>query len=143
MLELSLSRSVKTKTVSSMFLVARHGPVTYKDKTEKYEFLELVSKVDEAGGGDCDELAISGIRDIFSSPLQYRSPIYVLTDAGPKDATEDHLDVVKEMVMECKTPINFFLSNAGKRDFLTSMDTFVPPISTVNLYTLFSKNNFI
>ena len=94
--------------------VARHGPVTYMDKTEKYEFLKLVSKIQVDGGGDCDELAISGARNIFGSSLQYRSPIYVLTDAGPKDATEDHLDAVKEMIISYKTPINFFLSNAGK-----------------------------
>jgi len=91
----------------------RHGPVTYMDKTEKYEFLKLVSKIQVDGGGDCDELAISGARNIFGSSLQYRSPIYVLTDAGPKDATEDHLDAVKEMIISYKTPINFFLSNAG------------------------------
>ena len=84
------------------------------DKTEKYEFLKLISKIQVAGGGDCDELAISGARNIFGSSLQYRSPIYVLTDAGPKDATEDHLDAVKEMIISYKTPINFFLSNAGK-----------------------------
>ena len=107
--------------------LALHGPVTYMDKKEKYDFLDLVSKVVEAGGGDCDELAINGIRDIFASPLQYRSPIYVLTDAGAKDATEEHLDAVKEMIINYKTPINFFLSNAGRLDLLV-IDISVLPI---------------
>ena len=110
-------------------LLALHGPVTYMDKKEKYEFLDLVSKVVEAGGGDCDELAINGIRDIFASPLQYRSPIYVLTDAGAKDATEEHLDAVKEMIINYKTPINFFLSNAGRLN-LCAID--IPVLSTHN-----------
>ena len=93
--------------------VAKHGPVTYMDKTEKYKFLDLVTHISEAGGGDCDELAIDGIMNIFASSTQYRSPIYVLTDAGAKDATPENIEALKEMILTFKTPINFFLSNAG------------------------------
>lgn len=83
------------------------------NKTKKYEFLDLVTQIVEGGGGDCDELAITGIKEIFASPLQYRSPIYVITDAGAKDANVNNLEMVKEMVLSFKTPLNFYLSNAG------------------------------
>lgn len=83
------------------------------DKTEKFKFLKLITEVDAQGGGDCDELAITGIKNIFASPLQYRSPIYVITDAGAKDATEENIEMLKEMILHYKTPINFYLSNAG------------------------------
>ena len=83
------------------------------DHTQTAQFHALVNNVDVDGGGDCDELALTGIKEIYSSPLQYQSPIYVLTDAGAKDGTDDNVETLKDMIDAYQSPINFFLSNTG------------------------------
>ena len=89
------------------------------DHTQKLQFLSLVNNVKHADGGDCDELAITGIKEIFAAPLQYQSPIYVLTDAGAKDATDENIETLKEMIFGYQTPVNFFLSTKGSIRFLS------------------------
>ncbi len=73
----------------------------------------MLRRLKAVGGGDCEELAIEGIQNIFSSSVQYQSPIYVFTDAGAKDASEDNVDALKVMADGYQSSINFFLSNAG------------------------------
>lgn len=90
-----------------------HGPLTYMEETREAQFLELIKNVKHADGGDCDELAITGIQEIFSAPLQYQSPIYVLTDAGAKDATDEKIEILKELMFSYQSPVNFFLSTRG------------------------------
>lgn len=99
------------------FSIALHGPVTYMDKSQRNEFVSVVNSVDVDDGGDCDEMAISGIYEIYGNGIKMESPIYVLTDAGAKDAAEENLDALKAMVDTFGTPINFFLSNVGKDYF--------------------------
>ena len=69
------------------------------------------------GGGDCNELAITGIKEIFSSSIQYQSPVYVLTDAGAKDATDESIETLKAMIDAYQSPVNFFLSTKGLIEF--------------------------
>ena len=95
------------------FSIALHGPVTYMDKSQKDEFVSLVKHVNVEDGGDCDEMAIDGTYEIYGNGIKMGSPIYVLTDAGAKDATDENLDALKEMALSFETPINFFLSNVG------------------------------
>ncbi len=75
----------------------------------------MLRQLRATGGGDCEELTIEGINNIFSASVQYQSPIYVFTDAGAKDATPDNIEALKVMAEGFQTAINFFLSNAGKR----------------------------
>jgi len=90
-----------------------HGNVEFMDGSKRDEFLTFVNNVNVADGDDCDELAISGIRAVYGFGVEEGSPIYVLTDAGAKDASEDNLLALEIMAFESRTPINFFLSNAG------------------------------
>ena len=101
------------KHLRLFLFVERHGPMTYMSKEKKSQFYALINNVRIGGGGDCDELALTGIKEIYSSPLKYQSPIYVFTDAGAKDATDENIEALKEMIATYQTPINFFLSNTG------------------------------
>ena len=75
--------------------------------------MQLIGNLKARGGGDCDELTINGIMSIFEASIQYQSPIYVFTDAGAKDATDENKEALKEMIDAYAAPVNFFLSNAG------------------------------
>eukprot|EP00794_Sanderia_malayensis_P015844 gene15844-17441_t len=97
----------------SLGYTIQHGPATYFEPSKKLQFLQKLGTLKAVGGGDCEELAIEGIQNIFSTSLQYLSPIYVFTDAGAKDATVDNVEALKEMADFYQSAINFFLSNAG------------------------------
>ena len=104
-------------SLTLMFILlstAYHGNVEFMDGSKRDEFLTFVNNVNVADGDDCDELAISGIRAVYGFGVEEGSPIYVLTDAGAKDASEDNLLALEIMAFESRTPINFFLSNAGR-----------------------------
>ena len=101
------------EVVTFLISLEYHGPLTYMDDTQKLQFLELVKSMKHDGGGDCEELTITGIKEIFAAPLQYQSPIYVFTDAGAKDATDENIETLKEMIYGYASPVNFFLSTKG------------------------------
>ena len=84
------------------------------DSSRRDEFLTFVNNINVADGDDCDELAISGMKAVYEYGVEYGSPIYVLTDAGAKDASEEDLIALEVMAFARRTPINFFLSNAGR-----------------------------
>ena len=44
------------------------------------------------------------------------SPLYVFTDAGPKDATEADIEDIKELAQTHGVAINFLTTGKGKLD---------------------------
>ena len=89
------------------------GPVSYCNSSQKSTFRDLIGKLRVHGGGDCKEMAIEGIQNIFTISIHSQSPIYVFTDAGAKDASEENVEMLMIMAENYQTSINFFLSNAG------------------------------
>ena len=69
------------------------------------------------GGGDCPELAFKGMINALNNGPQPGSPMYVFTDAAPKDATEENIETLLSMARNSIT-INFFLmgSICGNRN---------------------------
>lgn len=68
------------------------------------------------GGGDCKELTMHGIIDAIKKGVPRRkSPIFVFTDAGPKDeefSEEYNTENAAGLALDQDSPINFFFSNS-------------------------------
>ena len=78
------------------------------------EFQREIDKLEAHGGGDCPENTFAGIREALEAVQSPGSPLYVFTDAGPKDATEKNIVLINQMVVGLKVPIYFLIT--GKKE---------------------------
>ena len=79
------------------------------NETEAAAFVVAIDDLRAHGGGDCPEYAFRGMLEaLYQDPVR-RSPMYVFTDADPKDATEVNIEEVKSLVRnsEFGVTINF------------------------------------
>ena len=85
-------------------------PVIVKEETEAGEFVAEINKLKAHGGGDCPEYTFKGMLEALYQDPAWGSPMYVFTDAGPKDATEYDIEEVKALASgdEYGVTINFF-----------------------------------
>ena len=102
--------------INFYFLVdpSNANPVTVKHETEAGEFEREIRGLRAHGGGDCPEYAFHGIREALSRLSIPRSPMYVFTDAGPKDATDLDIEEVKLMVQDYDVVVNFLTTGKEK-----------------------------
>lgn len=84
-----------------------------KDETEAGDFVQAINNLTADGGGDCPEYTFTGM----VQALQYQVPpkgsaMYVFTDAGPKDASDELIEEVKFMAGpdQSDVTINFLLT---------------------------------
>ncbi|EDO33717.1 predicted protein [Nematostella vectensis] len=84
------------------------GPLIFRDLSQGAKFVDDINKLRAKGGGDCAELAFKGILDALMEGPDWGSPMYVFTDAPPKDATPDNIQSVKAMAEYLGVTINFF-----------------------------------
>ena len=89
-------------------------PVIVKRETEAGEFEEEIDKLRAHGGGDCPEYTFEGMRGALNNMGEDGSPLYVFTDAGPKDATEADIEDIKELAQTHGVAINFLTTGKGK-----------------------------
>lgn len=82
------------------------GPVTKKKPGEGAEFVNAIKALRPNGGGDCPELAFSGIINALNGGAQPNSPLYVFTDATAKD--EDKFDIAKVTTLTKGASVYFF-----------------------------------
>ena len=94
---------------------SREDPVVVKSETEAGDFEKEIKKLKAFGGGDCPEYTFEGIRGALAKLTFDGSPMYVFTDAGPKDATKATIEEVKMMAEVHDVAINFLAS--GLVDF--------------------------
>ena len=82
----------------------------FKDEIEAGEFVQAINDLMPHGGGDCPEYAFTGMLEALYQDPQWGSPMYVFTDAGPKDATDEFIEEVKHLASpeEYGVTINFF-----------------------------------
>ena len=85
-----------------------------KNQTEAGEFEKEIEKLRAHGGGDCPEYTFEGMRGALNDLEMNGSPLYVFTDAGPKDATEADIAEIKEIVRRRGVAINFLTTGKGK-----------------------------
>ena len=74
---------------------AGYGPITYKNQSQREEFLNALDLLDAKGGGDCPELTFTGMLEALNAGPRFGSPMFVFTDANAKDATLDNINAVK------------------------------------------------
>lgn len=86
------------------------SPVIFKDEIDAGEFVEAINDLTPHGGGDCPEYAFTGMLEALYQEPQWGSPMYVFTDAGPKDASDEFIEEVKHLASaeEYGVTINFF-----------------------------------
>ena len=60
-----------------------HSTGSYFDDKDK--FLQALGALTASGGGDCPEMIITGMENVFSHAFTEQSPMFVITDAGAKD----------------------------------------------------------
>ena len=68
------------------------------NETEAAAFVDAINDLRAHGGGDCPEYAFKGILEALHQDPEHRSPMYVFTDADPKDATEVNIEQVKALI---------------------------------------------
>ena len=117
------SERVKPFFVVVVFVVDTDAPpVIVKEETEAGEFVAEINKLRAHGGGDCPEYTFKGMLEALYQDPAWGSPMYVFTDAGPKDATEYDIEEVKALASadEYGVTINFFTTGriASCRDAL-------------------------
>ena len=67
------------------------------DETEAAAFVDAINDLRADGGGDCPEYAFTGMLKALYEDPEWGSPMYVFTDADPKDATEENIEEVKAL----------------------------------------------
>lgn len=89
-----------------------------KNQTEAGEFEKEIEKLRAHGGGDCPEYTFEGMRGALNDLEMNGSPLYVFTDAGPKDATEAGIEEVRTIAKERGVAINFLTTGIIRAEFL-------------------------
>ena len=106
--------------------------VIYRDDTEGALFVQDIKALKAHGGGDCPELTFKGILEaLFETPL-WGSPMYVFTDASPKDATDANIRDVRDLAEDYGVTINFFTTGTI---YAVSVLHCVDPSSHYTLHT--------
>ena len=90
------------------------GPVRYIKDEERKKFVKAIESLRPHGGGDCPELAFKGMINAIDAPPHKGSPLYVFTDACPKDDTQDNVDYVKINSYEDSLVTYFFAFDGSK-----------------------------
>ena len=88
--------------------------MTYCNETETDKFVKAIASLSPYAGGDCRELTFKGMSDAIHEGPYPDSPLYVFTDAGPKDATDENILYLK-VIANCQgIVVNFFVAkNTG------------------------------
>ena len=72
------------------------------------EFVAKIKELRAHGGGDCPEMAFKGIIEALNAGPVDDSPLYVFTDAPPKDATLDNIEEAKNRAKLAGINVYFF-----------------------------------
>ena len=70
--------------------------------------MQAINSLTAHDGGDCPEYAFRGMLEAMSREPQWGSPMFVFTDAGPKDATDENMLEMMDFVYNYGVTINFF-----------------------------------
>ncbi|XP_046850362.1 hemicentin-1-like isoform X2 [Xenia sp. Carnegie-2017] len=113
-----LLKLIKTAVSRRSYRFARKaigtGPVSYYDETQEDKFLKAISSLKPRDGGDCLELTFAGMRNAIDHNPQDGSPLYVFTDAGAKDASNQNIMHLSAIAQDCECVVVFFyVENSG------------------------------
>ena len=93
------------------------------NETEAAAFVDAINDLQAHGGGDCSEYAFTGMLQALYQDPEWGSPMYVFTDADPKDATEDRIEEVKALVRNSAfgVTINFLTTGNARHGLKFSL----------------------
>ena len=89
------------------------GPVIYRNESERSKFVSDIEGLTVTGGGDCPELAFTGMLKAFDEGPRYGSPMFVFTDASAKDGNSSNMDELKGAAARKDVTITFFTDLHG------------------------------
>ena len=89
------------------------GPVTYRSGSERSLFVSDIDGLRASGGGDCPELAFTGMLNALEEGPEYGSPMFVFTDASAKDANSLNKAALKASADLSDITITFFTNLNG------------------------------
>lgn len=97
--------------ISILYLTSSEiGRVFRKDagKASGKEFIAKINELRAHGGGDCPEMAFKEIIEALNAGPVDDSPLYVFTDAPPKDSTLDNIEEAKNRAQIAGINVYFF-----------------------------------
>ena len=100
------------------------GGIIHREQDQVNKFIADIGDLVARGGGDCPEYALDGMLEAISEGPEYGSPLFVFTDASPKDGSENDVDMVLAAAEEWGVTINFFAEESCQN----------PPESTFETY---------
>ena len=86
------------------------GQIVIKEDGKAGEFVRAINDLTAHSGGDCPEYAFQGMLNALGQDPLFGSPMYVFTDADPKDATVENIEEVKLLANDLEVTINFLLT---------------------------------
>ena len=89
------------------------GPVTYRSHSKRSLFVSDIDALRASGGGDCPELAFTGMLNALEEGPEYGSPMFVFTDASAKDANSLNKAALKASADLSDITITFFTNLNG------------------------------
>jgi hypothetical protein len=98
------------------------GGTIHKDGKKVNEFIKEIGHLQAKNGGDCPEYALAGMFAAVALGPVYGSPLYVFTDASPKDG--DEANMFLPLAENYGTTVIFFMHESCS----------VPPDSTFEIY---------
>lgn len=84
--------------------------MVYKQDDEAKDFVKAIDALVAHSGGDCPEYTFEGMLNALRQDPLFGSPMYVFTDADPKDATPENIQEVKLLAEGSEITINFLLT---------------------------------
>jgi len=102
------AREFDVDYILSPFGDPTYGPITYRNQSQREEFVDAIEDLDAKGGGDCPELTFTGMLEALNAGPRFGSPMFVFTDANAKDASIDNINAVKVAAYSSGATINFF-----------------------------------
>lgn len=94
------------------------GEMVTKQDNQSMEFVQAIDALNAHNGGDCPEYTFQGILNALGQEPLLGSPMYVFTDAGPKDATPENIEEVKMLAEDDEITINFLSTGSCHGDEL-------------------------
>ena len=85
------------------------GGTAFYDGDQVAEFIDHIGNLEATGGGDCKEYALNGMFLAIQEGPEDRSPLFVFTDAPPKDDAEENMEAILALAKLTEITINFFI----------------------------------
>ena len=104
--------SVNPHLKKNFFSVSALLPTVVKPPTPTglLEFRDIIGNIAAHGGGDCPELALTGMLNALNHFPHPGSSMFVFTDASPKDATPANVNQVISFAKALNIKISFFVT---------------------------------